>query len=64
MLRIAQVERLRIRPAAEFAFDQSAVQLSRVFADLAREVPRAEWDKLPENLTENLDYWLYGTPRR
>lgn len=31
-----------------------------VFAELAKEVPDAEWAKLPADLTDNLDDHLYG----
>jgi hypothetical protein len=31
---------------------------------LARSVPREEWAKLPADLNENLDHYLYGSPRK
>ena len=31
---------------------------------LAANVPESEWRKLPGDLTEDLDHYLYGTPRK
>jgi len=27
-------------------------------------VPKGEWDRLPADLSDNLDHYIYGTPRR
>jgi len=27
-------------------------------------VPSEEWNRLPADLSENLDHYVYGTPRR
>ncbi len=35
-------------------------ELDRIWAD----VPEEEWEKLPSDLMEQLDYYLYGTPER
>ena len=32
--------------------------------ELARAVPDEEWDKLPADLTDQLDHYIYGTPKR
>ena len=34
-----------------------------VLADLAADVPAEEWDRLPTDLTENLDHYLYDAPK-
>jgi hypothetical protein len=31
---------------------------------LAQAVPDSEWEKLPKDLNENLDHYLYGLPKR
>ncbi|MBI3126536.1 MAG: hypothetical protein HYZ11_02915 [Candidatus Tectomicrobia bacterium] len=31
---------------------------------LAREIPQEEWDKLPRDLSTNLDHYLYGTAKK
>ena len=32
--------------------------------ELAKQVPREEWDKLPPDLLDNLDHYLYGTLKK
>ena len=43
-------------PTQGRAFDE---ELERIWSD----VPDAEWDKLPADLTDQLDHYLYGTPK-
>ena len=38
--------------------------IEEIIRDLAAEVPQAEWDRLPRDLTDNLDHYLYGTRKR
>jgi hypothetical protein len=63
-LRITRVERLQIQPVGEVAYDSTARPIEDVLADLAREVPRENWNRLPSDLTDNLDHYLYGTPKQ
>jgi hypothetical protein len=38
-----------------------------LFEDLAAigaSVPREEWEKLPKDFNENLDHYLYGSPKK
>ncbi|MGO8788151.1 MAG: hypothetical protein ACLQVL_12325 [Terriglobia bacterium] len=62
LLRVTEIEELALAPASEAPYDPSAPAIEEVLADLARGVPEAEWDKLPSDLTDNLDHYLYGTP--
>jgi hypothetical protein len=64
LLRVTEIEELVLGPAGEALYDPSAPAIEEVLADLARGVPKAEWDKLPRDLTDNLDHYLYGTPKR
>jgi hypothetical protein len=64
LLRITKVEKLEILPASEAALDKSGPPIEDILEELAGEVPQAEWDKLPVDLTDNLDHYLYGTPKR
>lgn len=34
-----------------------------VLGELAKEVPDEEWRNLPPDLSDNLDHYLYGTPK-
>jgi len=31
--------------------------------DISTQVPREEWEKLPSDLSKNLDHYLYGSPK-
>jgi hypothetical protein len=35
-------------------------RLSAIWAD----VPASEWTKLPDDLTDHLDHYIYGTPKQ
>ena len=37
--------------------------LEQIIEDSFKDVPQEEWDKLPHDLTDRLDYYLYGTDR-
>ena len=64
LLRIIQVDELKVRQVGEIPFDRSARPIEEVLADLASEVSETEWAKLPSDLTDNLDHYLYGLPKR
>jgi len=38
--------------------------IEEILKELAAGIPREEWDRLPADLTDDLDHYLYGTPRR
>jgi hypothetical protein len=31
--------------------------------EVSAQVPREEWEKLPKDLSKNLDHYLYGSPK-
>jgi hypothetical protein len=64
LLEITDIESLETHPAGEVAFDKSARPIEDIMEELASEVPQADWDRLPADLTDNLDHYLYGTPKR
>ncbi len=61
---IESVEELQLREVDEIPYDPSARPIEEVLAELAGEVPEEEWEKLPADLSKNLDHYLYGTPKR
>lgn len=63
LLRIFQLDELRLT-ALEKHYDQSARPIEDLLEELARDIPQEEWDKLPSDLNENLDYYLYGEPKQ
>lgn len=58
-----EVVRLRLT-TAETHYDKSARPIEDLLENLAREIPQEEWDKLPSDLNDNLDHYLYGVPRQ
>jgi predicted DNA-binding antitoxin AbrB/MazE fold protein len=44
-------------------FDPRARPLEEIIAEIAAKVPPEAWDTLPDDLSDNLDHYLYGTPR-
>jgi hypothetical protein len=63
-LRVIQVAELQFQPVREPPYDSGATPIEDVLRELAREVPGDEWDRLPRDLSDNLDHYLYGTPKR
>ena len=49
------MEKEDIDPSAPTVEDE----LRAIWAD----VPEAEWNRLPADLTEHLDHYIYGTPK-
>ena len=45
-------------------YDATARPIEEVLAEIAATVPDEEWDRLPPDLTDNLDHYIYGTPKR
>lgn len=62
LLRIMEVTELRFHTPGEFSYDFAARPIEDVLVELAHEVPEEDWRKLPADLTDNLDHYLYGRP--
>ena len=43
---------------------RAAPAIEDVLASIAAEVPQEEWDRLPGDLTDNPDHYLYGAPKQ
>ena len=50
--------------ARDKAPTKDTLALEKDLMELARTVPESEWAKLPKDLNENLDHYLYGSPKR
>ena len=48
--------------SAARGFNPNAPTIEDEFSILA-DVPREEWDRLPADLSEHLDHYIYGTPK-
>jgi len=62
-IRFTRVDRVSTQPD-EVPPDASARPIEEVLAEIASRVPGQEWAKLPSDLTDQLDHYLYGTPKR
>jgi hypothetical protein len=49
-------------PDEPVASDQRSLQ--EKIAEVVAAVPEEEWAKLPSDLGDNLDHYIYGTPKR
>ncbi len=63
LLCVNEVEELRLQPRGDRPYDATAPAIEDVLHDLARQVPQEDWGNLPPDLTDNLDHYLYGTPK-
>jgi hypothetical protein len=45
-------------------FDHSARPIEDILEEPAQEIPQEKWDKLPGDLNDNLDHYLYGVPKK
>ena len=63
LLRVLRVDDLRLT-RDEDTYDHSARPIEEVLSDLAKEIPQEEWERLPEDLNDNLDHYLYGVPKK
>jgi hypothetical protein len=61
--RIEQVESLEIVSVEPEVYDETAPSIEDQLASLAAEVDVQDWQQLPDDLTDDLDHYLYGTPR-
>jgi hypothetical protein len=43
--------------------DQTAPEIEDVLRAIWADVPKEECDRLPADLTDNLDHYIYGTPK-
>ena len=63
LFRVLKVNELRLTADGE-TYDQSARPIEELLSDLAKEIPQEEWDKLPDDLNDDLDHYLYGVPKK
>ena len=62
--RLSKPVRRGVRPRAEANPDFPPGSLEARIAKLGRRIPKSEWDRLPADLSSNLDHYLYGIPKR
>jgi len=58
--------RLTVLPemAQETPDEQDTRSLEEKIAEIVSRVPEEEWNRLPSDMGDDLDHYIYGTPRR
>ena len=51
-------------PTGEAAADPKPKPIWEKFEEIAAGIPQEVWDKMPADSSEQLDHYLYGTPKR
>jgi hypothetical protein len=52
------------KPASAGVCGEEHLTLERDIMKLAEQIPSSEWLKLPKDLNDNLDFYLYGSAKR
>jgi hypothetical protein len=55
--------RVEVEGHAQKDSDPNAPEIEDVLRAIWADVPQEEWDRLPADLTDNLDHYIYGTPK-
>jgi Arc/MetJ-type ribon-helix-helix transcriptional regulator len=63
-LLLQQLQRTVAQEPASTANTQEPKPIWDEALELTADVPAPEWDKLPRDLAEQHDHYIYGTPRR
>lgn len=58
--RFARVDSLRVEALATDAYDSSVTPVWQQIVEIGASIPAEEWEKLPTDLAQNLDHYLYG----
>jgi Arc/MetJ-type ribon-helix-helix transcriptional regulator len=64
LLREIRQEQALPPAASQARADQSRKPIWERIQDLTADVPDEAWDKLPADLAEQHDHYIYGTPKR
>ena len=62
--KITIVQEMKLLKEGEERYDADAPPIWEVAAEIGESVPVEEWDKVPTDLSKNLDHYLYGAPKR
>ncbi|MCI0562893.1 MAG: hypothetical protein MN733_30805 [Nitrososphaera sp.] len=64
LLRINEITDICINPIEEPQASLYARPIEDMLSEVAREIPVEEWEKLPADLSDNIDHYLYGWPKK
>jgi len=57
---VTELKGLSLQKEGEETFDPSAPSIEDVLMAISKQIPDEEWKKLPEDLSSNLDHYIYG----
>ena len=60
--RFTSIQSLQLVAAGSEDFNPSVPAVEEELSAIWADVPEAEWSRLPSDLTDNLDHYVYGTP--
>ena len=60
--KVIEIVKLEIVQTEISEYDSTSPSIEDMLSSIASEVPKEEWDKLPKDLTDDLDSHLYGGP--
>ena len=63
-IRFTDVTMLELTPAGGVDYDPGAPRIEDEIAEIAAGVSAAAWERLPKDLNDQLDHYLYGAPRQ
>jgi hypothetical protein len=63
-IRFIEIGALEPLSAGEAPLGAEAPSIESALRDIASRIPKSEWEKLPQDLTDQIDHHVYGTPRR
>jgi hypothetical protein len=55
--------RVELAATGKEDFDPQAPTIEERLRAIMADVPQEEWDRLPADLSEHLDHYIYGTPK-
>lgn len=61
--RIVTITHLSIQPIGEVPYDETTRPIWEIIEEIGESVPGEEWAKVPNDLSKNLDHYLYGKPK-
>jgi len=64
LVRIRHVDEMLLEPAEQrTAPSLKRRRIDEIIAEFGRQVPKEDWDSLPADLSDQVDHYLYGTPK-
>jgi hypothetical protein len=64
IVQIHQADEISAVPNVNWKYDPTARPIWEAIEEISMEAPDEEWAKLPSDLSENHDHYLYGVPKR